>query len=61
MRAILLASAIASAPKCHERRARKYLIPFFGKKGLSEITGVNEYRMHRIADAQERWGKARPS
>jgi integrase len=43
----------------HERRARKYLIPFFGKKGLSEITGglVNEYRMHRIADAKERWGK----
>ncbi|RXH32665.1 integrase [Bradyrhizobium nanningense] len=45
--------------KGHERRARKYLIPFFGKKGLSEITGglVNEYRMHRIADAKERWGK----
>lgn len=43
----------------HERRARKYLLPFFGKKGLSEITGglVNEYRMHRIADAKERWGK----
>lgn len=43
----------------HERRARKYLIPFFGKKGLSEITGglVNEYRMFRIADAKERWGK----
>jgi len=43
----------------HERRARKYLIPFFGKKGLSEITGglVNEYRMHRIAQAKERWGK----
>lgn len=45
--------------KGHERRARKYLIPFFGKKGLSEITGglVNEYRMHRIAEAKERWGK----
>lgn len=45
--------------KGHERRARKYLIPFFGKKGLSQITGglVNEYRMHRIADAKERWGK----
>ncbi|WP_208758118.1 hypothetical protein [Bradyrhizobium zhanjiangense] len=44
----------------HERRARKYLIPFFGKKGLSEITGglVNEYRMQRIAQAKERWGKA---
>lgn len=43
----------------HERRARKYLIPFFGKKGLSEITGglVNEYRMFRIADAKARWGK----
>lgn len=45
--------------KGHERRARKYLIPFFGKKGLSEITGglVNEYRTHRIAEAKERWGK----
>lgn len=45
--------------KGHERRARKYLIPFFGKKGLSEITGglVNEYRMHRIAQTKERWGK----
>ncbi len=43
----------------HERRARKYLIPFFGKKGLSEITGglVNEYRMFRIEDAKARWGK----
>ncbi|WP_051380467.1 hypothetical protein [Bradyrhizobium sp. WSM1743] len=43
----------------HERPARKYLIPFFGKKGLSEITGglVNEYRMHRIAQAKERRGK----
>jgi len=45
--------------KGHERRARKHLIPFFGKKGLSEITGglVNEYRMHRIAQTKERWGK----
>lgn len=45
--------------KGHERRTRKYLIPFFGKKGLSEITGglVNEYRMHRIAQTKERWGK----
>lgn len=45
--------------KGHERRARKYLIPFFGKKGLSEITGglVNEYRMHRIEGAKQRWGK----
>lgn len=42
-----------------ERRARKYLIPFFGKKGLSEITGgvVNEYRMSRIEQSKERWGK----
>ena len=45
--------------KGQERRARKHLIPFFGKKGLSEITGglVNEYRMHRIAQTKERWGK----
>src|SRR5262249_45937958 len=45
--------------KGHEHRARKYLIPFFGKKGLSEITGglVNEYRMHRIEQAKEQWGK----
>ncbi|WGD51217.1 hypothetical protein QA641_37965 [Bradyrhizobium sp. CB1650] len=46
-------------PADHERRARKYLIPFFGKKGLSEITGglVNEYRMSRIEQSKERWGK----
>ncbi|WP_245508656.1 site-specific integrase [Bradyrhizobium zhanjiangense] len=45
--------------KGDERRARKYLIPFFGKKGLSEITDVlvNEYRISRIEQAKEQRGK----
>lgn len=43
----------------HERRLRNYLIPFMGKKPLSEVTGglVQEYRIHRIEKSKEKWGK----
>lgn len=45
--------------KGHERRLRNYLIPFMGKKPLSEVTGglVQEYRIHRIEKSKEKWGK----
>lgn len=45
--------------KCHERRLKKYLIPFFGAKPLSEVTAgaVTEYRIERAQQAKERWGK----
>lgn len=35
----------------HESRLRLHLIPFFGAKGLSEITGslVQDYRVHRLS------------
>lgn len=43
----------------HERRLRKYLIPFFGDKPLSTITGgvVQEYRIDRIEKAKATYGK----
>lgn len=45
--------------KGHERRLRKYLIPFLGDKPLSQVTSgaITEYRIHRIEHAKEKWGK----
>lgn len=46
--------------KGHGRRLHGHLIPFFGDKGLSEITAgqLQEYRIHRLEKSMERWGKA---
>ena len=43
----------------HVRRIRKYLIPFFGEKGLSKVTSglIQEYRIKRIEDAKAARGK----
>jgi integrase len=40
--------------KGHVRRIRKYLIPFFGDKGLSKVTSglIQEYRIKRIEDSK---------
>ncbi|MGH9442559.1 MAG: tyrosine-type recombinase/integrase [Thermoanaerobaculia bacterium] len=40
-------------------RSRVHLVPFFGKMGLSEITGgtVQEYRIHRLETAKAKRGK----
>jgi hypothetical protein len=45
--------------KGHERRLRKHLIPFFGKKGLSEVTSglIHEYRLHRTETTKAETGK----
>jgi len=45
--------------KGNERRLQLHLIPFFGDMGLSEITPgvVQEYRIHRLQEAQEKYGK----
>lgn len=45
--------------KGHERRLRKYLIPYFGEMPLSEVTSgsISDYRVHRAEKAKERWGK----
>lgn len=45
--------------KGNERRLQLHLIPFFGDMGLSEITPgvVQEYRIHRLEEAQEKYGK----
>lgn len=43
----------------HERRLRKYLIPFFGKKGMSQVTSglIHEYRLHRMETGKGRHDK----
>jgi len=43
----------------HERRLRKHLIPFFGKKGISHVTSglINEYRLHRMETSKGKNGK----
>jgi integrase len=43
----------------HERRLRKYLIPFFGDKPLSQVTSglVQEYRIHRLETSKAERGK----
>src|SRR5215471_3737578 len=43
----------------HERRLRKYLIPFFGDKPLSQVTSglVQEYRIHRLEASKAERGK----
>jgi integrase len=43
----------------HERRLRKYLIPFFGDKPLSHVTSglVQDYRIHRLETAKAERGK----
>lgn len=45
--------------KGHERRLRKYLIPFFSKKGISQVTSglINEYRLHRMETGKGKYGK----
>jgi integrase len=45
--------------KGHERRLRKHLIPFFGEKGLSEVTSglIHEYRLHRMETTKAATGK----
>jgi integrase len=42
----------------HERRIRKYLIPFFGEKGLSQVTSglIQQYRIHRLEQAKKERG-----
>ena len=42
-----------------KNRLRVHLVPFFGDKGLSEITSglVQEYRIHRLQKAIEKYGK----
>jgi integrase len=42
----------------HERRIRKYLIPFFGEKGLSQVTSslIQQYRIHRLEQAKQERG-----
>jgi integrase len=43
----------------HERRIRKYLIPFFGPKGLSKVTSglIQEYRIHRVEASKADLGR----
>jgi integrase len=43
----------------HERRLRKYLIPFFGDKPLSQVTSglVQDYRIHRLETSKAERGK----
>lgn len=43
----------------HKRRLEKHLYPFFGDKGLSEVTSglVQEYRLHRTETWKEQRGK----
>ena len=43
----------------HIRRIRKYLIPFFGDKGLSKVTSglIQEYRIKRVEDCKAERGK----
>jgi integrase len=45
--------------KQHHLRSRVHLVPFFGAMGLSEITPgqVQEYRIHRLQEAVEKYGK----
>lgn len=42
----------------HVRRIRKYLIPFFGGKGLSKVTSglIQEYRIHRVETSKAERG-----
>ena len=43
----------------HERRLRKYVLPFFGDKPLSQVTSgfIQEYRIHRLASSNEDAGQ----
>jgi integrase len=43
----------------HERRLRKHLMPFFGKKPLSQVTSglVQEYRIHRVEQSKAELGR----
>ena len=43
----------------HKTRLRVHLLPFFGTKGLSEITAgqLQEYRIHRREKSAAKWGK----
>ena len=43
----------------HQRRLRKHLIPFFGKKGISQVNSglIHEYRLHRMETSKEKNGK----
>jgi integrase len=43
----------------HERRIRKHLIPFFGKKGISQVTSglIHDYRLHRMETTKAETGK----
>jgi integrase len=43
----------------HVRRLRKRLIPFFGDKGLSQVTSglIQEYRIHRLEATKAETGK----
>jgi integrase len=45
--------------KGHERRLRKNLIPFFGEKGLSQVTSglIHEYRLQRMEAFKAKYGK----
>jgi len=45
--------------KAHHLRSRIHLVPFFGDMGLSEITAgqVQEYRIRRLQEAVEKYGK----
>jgi integrase len=44
----------------HGRRLKLYLIPYFGRMGLSQVTSgqLQEYRIHRRQGAMEKRGKA---
>ncbi|WFU79398.1 site-specific integrase [Bradyrhizobium sp. CIAT3101] len=48
--------------KCHERRLRKYLIPFLGDKPVSQVTAgaIQEYRLDRIAKAKATSKEGKP-
>ena len=45
--------------QAHGRRLRMYLLPFFGKHGLSQVTAgqLQEYRIHRKEQAMANGGK----
>ena len=45
--------------QAHGRRLRMYLLPFFGKHGLSQVTAdqLQEYRIHRKEQATANGGK----
>jgi integrase len=45
--------------KGHERRLRKNLIPFFGEKGVSQVTSgqIHEYRLQRMEAFKAKYGK----